>query len=95
MQWRAEAVCREVRPVLFDERSSHSNADWTQLQRTADTYCRFCPVMLECRAAGDASEETGLWGGRYRHTQHSRVKMRTLVTVQPARRPRLHVEAAS
>lgn len=95
MQWRDKAYCRGVSPELFDERRTHSNADWRELQLSADTYCRFCPVMLECREAGDAGQEIGLWGGRYRHTRHGKPKVRTLVVVQPARRPTLPAKAAS
>lgn len=94
MNWRSQAACLDADPELFAEQNSHSTADWTQLQRTADTYCRFCPSLLECRAEGDANQERGIWGGRYRRERHGKVKMRTLVVVD-TRKPRMPARAAS
>lgn len=34
--------------------------------RFARVYCSGCPVVAQCRARGDETQSTGVWGGEYR-----------------------------
>jgi hypothetical protein len=94
MNWRADAQCLGTDPELFAPQDSHSGTDWDQLELTATLYCRPCPVRDECRAFADSNNLTGLYGGVYKHSRHSRIQVRTLVYAD-GRKPRLPARGAA
>jgi WhiB family transcriptional regulator, redox-sensing transcriptional regulator len=60
--WHAHAACRGLGPVTFFPRTDDRRLASDRRYRFGLNYCRICPVVAECQAAG-ASEVFGLWGG--------------------------------
>jgi WhiB family transcriptional regulator, redox-sensing transcriptional regulator len=60
--WHDLAACRGVGPRTFFPRTDDRRIASDRRYKFALKYCRDCPVVAECRAAGEA-EIFGLWGG--------------------------------
>lgn len=59
--WHANAMCRGKTEIFFatpGERDGRRN----RREALARAYCACCPVAEECRDAGRAGREHGLWG---------------------------------
>jgi WhiB family transcriptional regulator, redox-sensing transcriptional regulator len=68
--WMAEALCRQVGPVIFyaeapDGLVGKFLAAWNrEANREAKSICAICPVRPECLDhAIDTDERHGIWGG--------------------------------
>lgn len=59
------APCRQVDPELFHT-DAENKRSMEEMAAVARMFCRECPVLRECAAAGDALRASGLWGGSYR-----------------------------
>src|SRR5690606_21677309 len=59
------APCRQVDPELFHP-DAENKRSMEEMAAVARKFCRECPVLRECAAAGDALRASGLWGGSYR-----------------------------
>jgi WhiB family transcriptional regulator, redox-sensing transcriptional regulator len=60
--WHAVAACRGAGPQAFFPRTDDRRIGSDRRYKFALKYCRDCPVVADCRAAGEA-EIFGLWGG--------------------------------
>ena len=60
--WHARAACRGVDPRAFFLGTDGRRISSDRRYKFALKYCRDCPVVAECGAAGEA-EIFGLWGG--------------------------------
>ena len=60
--WHALAACRGVGPRAFFPGTDDRRISSDRRYKFALKYCRDCPVVAECGAAGEA-EIFGLWGG--------------------------------
>jgi hypothetical protein len=60
--WHAVAACRGAGPQIFFPRTDDHRLASNRRYKFGLTYCRTCPVIAECLAAGE-SEVFGLWGG--------------------------------
>ncbi|MGX1758613.1 WhiB family transcriptional regulator [Streptomyces lydicus] len=62
MDWRHDAVCREVDPEIFFPVGNTGPA-LLQIEE-AKAVCRRCPVMGQClQWALESRQDTGVWGG--------------------------------
>lgn len=64
--WRDQAACRDVDPEIFfplSEKGAKAERD----AKSAKTYCRACPVNVECFEQAIELEQVGsrhgVWGG--------------------------------
>ena len=56
-RWRADALCQQAPPALFDSTDDADSID------AALRWCEQCPVRRECRSVGIAVSGFGVWGG--------------------------------
>ena len=61
--WHQQAACRGVGPEAFYPPAGARETATTHPYRDARKVCATCPVVDECRQAGQ-SESHGLWGGQ-------------------------------
>ncbi|MEU6328323.1 WhiB family transcriptional regulator [Streptomyces sp. NPDC047049] len=62
MDWRHDAVCREVDPEIFFPVGNTGPA-LLQIEE-AKAVCRRCPVMGQClQWALESRQDSGVWGG--------------------------------
>ena len=60
--WHVQAACRGAGSRLFFPHTDDHRPASQRRYKFGLTYCRTCPVVAECLAAGEA-EVFGLWGG--------------------------------
>jgi WhiB family transcriptional regulator, redox-sensing transcriptional regulator len=60
--WHALAACRGAGPKNFFPRTDDRRPSSERRYKFGLAYCRNCPVVAECSAAGE-TEIFGLWGG--------------------------------
>jgi len=58
----AEAACKGHTELFFPPHGEQADAR-EQREAIAATYCRICPVVLECRDYARRHREQGFWGG--------------------------------
>ncbi|MFG2526944.1 WhiB family transcriptional regulator [Streptomyces sp. NPDC048516] len=81
MDWRHDAVCREVDPEIFFPVGNTGPA-LLQIEE-AKAVCRRCPVMGQClQWALESRQDAGVWGGM---SEDERRAMRRRATRNRAR----------
>jgi hypothetical protein len=65
-----QRACLGADPASFHQRDGEK---WSvarlRIEYAARTMCRHCPVLAECRRAGEGAE-WGLWGGVFHRRDH-------------------------
>lgn len=61
--WIADAICKGKTSLFFVPPGNEKKQEKHNREMVAMTYCRQCPVMLQCRDYGRANDELGIWGG--------------------------------
>ncbi|PBC86900.1 WhiB family transcriptional regulator, redox-sensing transcriptional regulator [Streptomyces sp. 2224.1] len=70
MDWRHDAVCREVDPEIFFPVGNTGPA-LLQIEE-AKAVCRRCPVMGQClQWALESRQDSGVWGGMSEDERHA------------------------
>lgn len=60
--WHSHAACRGAEPKIFFPRTDDRRPGSERPYKFGRVFCRNCPVVAECLAAGE-TEIFGLWGG--------------------------------
>ena len=81
LDWAAHAACQGADPAQFfpDEDGGTSAGGRPKAASAARRYCAHCPVLAECRSAGDQMQGVGVWGGVVRWHRGARIARQELL----------------
>lgn len=83
MTWQQDAACVGADPARFEPIDRWEPNLELELQETARTFCRGCPVLKDCAAYADRNRHGGIWGGSYRPGATNKYTARALIAEAP------------
>lgn len=63
MSWADKAICKGKTSIFYAPPGHERLIERERREAIAMTYCRQCPVQMECREYGRHNGELGIWGG--------------------------------